>query len=72
MSPNKRILLNIVATYGRNLYALVCGLFISRWMLSALGKSEGGLDGVVGGLMVVVLASISMRLARGRIATVRV
>ena len=40
MSPNRRILLNIVATYGRSLYALVCGLFISRWVWAALGKSE--------------------------------
>ena len=25
MSPNRRIFLNIVATYGRSLFALVCG-----------------------------------------------
>ena len=37
MSPNRRIILNILATYGRSLYALVCGLFISRWVLAALG-----------------------------------
>jgi len=50
MSPNKRIFLNIVATYGRSLYALVCGLFISRWVLAALGKTDFGLYGVVGGM----------------------
>ena len=33
-------MLNIVATYGRSLYALVCGLFISRWVLAALGKTD--------------------------------
>ena len=38
MSPNRRIFLNIVATYGRSLYALVCGLFISRWVLAVVGK----------------------------------
>ena len=27
MSPNTRIFLNIVATYGRLLYCVVCGLF---------------------------------------------
>ena len=27
MSPNKRIFLNIVATYGRSLYCVECGLF---------------------------------------------
>lgn len=35
MSPNKRIFLNIVATYGRSLYMLVRGLFIARWVLAA-------------------------------------
>ena len=68
MSPNRRIFLNIVATYGRSLYALVCGLFISRWVLAALGKEDFGLYCVVGGLMVVGLAIISMRLMRGGIA----
>ena len=44
MSPNRRIFLNIVATYGHSLYALVCGLFISRWVLSAaVEKSVFGL-----------------------------
>ena len=38
MSPNRRIFLNIVATYGRRVDALVCGLFISRWVLAALGE----------------------------------
>ena len=54
MSPNRRIFLNIVATYGRSLYALVCGLFISRWVLAALGKTDFGLYGVVGGLTVFI------------------
>ena len=55
MSPNRQIFLNIVATYGRSLYALVCGLFISRWVLAALGTSEFGLYGVVGGMTVIVM-----------------
>ena len=50
MSPNKRIFLNIVATYGRSLFALVCGLFSGRWALQALGEVDFGLNGVVGGL----------------------
>ena len=36
MSPNRRIFLNIVATYGRSLYALVIGLFCGRWTLRTL------------------------------------
>ena len=55
MSPNRRILLNIIATYGRSLYALVYGLFISRLVLAAVGKSEFGLYCVVGGMAVIEL-----------------
>lgn len=42
MSPDRRILLNIVATYGRSLYALVCGLVVGRSGLAALGETEFG------------------------------
>ena len=49
ISPNRRIFLNIVATYGRSLYVLVWGLFISRWVLAALGNTDFvGLYGLVG------------------------
>ena len=51
MSPNRRILLNIIATYGRSLCARVCGVFVSRWVVAALGR---GLDDVVGGMTMVV------------------
>lgn len=50
MTANKRIFLNIVATYGRSLYALVIGLFCGRWTLMTLGEVDYGLIGVVGGL----------------------
>ena len=48
MSPNRRIFLNIVATYGRSVFAIVCGLFTSRWVLMSLGQVDYGLFGVVG------------------------
>jgi hypothetical protein len=51
MSPNRRIFLNIIATYGRSLYALVLGLFTARWALQALGVCDYGVMGVVGGLI---------------------
>ena len=51
MSPNRRIFLNIVATYGRSLYALVIGLFCGRWTLMALGEVDYGLFGVVAGMV---------------------
>lgn len=38
MSPGKRIFLNVAATYGRSLYALVVGLFCARWVLMSLGE----------------------------------
>lgn len=50
MSPNKRIALNIIATYGRSLYQLVVGLLCGRWSLMALGTVDYGLNGVVGGM----------------------
>ena len=59
MSPNRRIFLNIVATYGRSLYALVCGLFISRWVLAA-EKSEFGVCGVAGGMIAIELLAGAM------------
>ena len=46
----RRIALNIVATYGRTVFAFLCGLFTARWALLALGKVDYGLYGVVGGL----------------------
>lgn len=48
MTENRRIALNIAATNGRSLFALVCGLFTSRWVLMALGQSDYGLYGVSG------------------------
>ena len=51
MTQNRRIALNIIATYGRSLYALAFGLFCGRWTLMALGEVDYGLIGVVGGLM---------------------
>ena len=54
MTQNRRIALNIVATYGRSLYSLVCGLFTARWVLMALGHEDFGLYGVIGGLVVFI------------------
>lgn len=51
MTSSRRIILNIVATYGRNLYALVIGLFCGRWTLMALGETDFGLFGAVGCLI---------------------
>lgn len=51
MTENRRIFWNVVATYGRSLFALVCGLLTSRWILMALGQVDFGLFGVIGGLM---------------------
>lgn len=67
MSPNRRILLNIVATYGRSLYCVVCGLFTSRWVLAVLGKTDFDLYGVVGGMMgFIVFLNSLLNVATGR------
>lgn len=73
MSPNKRIFLNIVATYGRSLYALVCGLFSTRWVLLALGQEDFGLYGVVGGLVVFIsIVNMLLGCAVGRFYAVSI
>ena len=69
MTLNRRILLNIVATYGRSLCALMCWAFVSRWVLAA-GKSEFGVCGVVDGMMVIELLAYTMRQDCGGIAVV--
>ena len=54
MTQNRRIILNILATYGRSLFSLACGLFTSRWVLQSLGVVDYGLYGLVGGLTVFI------------------
>ena len=50
MTQNRRIVLNIAATFGRSLYVVVIGLLCGRWALNALGEIDYGLYGVIGGL----------------------
>lgn len=50
-SNARRILINILATYGRSIVSFVFSLFTARWILRALGQSDFGLYGVVGGVM---------------------
>lgn len=73
MTGNARIALNIVATYGRSLYALVLGLFTARWALQALGQVDYGLMGVVGGLAAFIsFLNNLMAVAVGRFYAVNV
>ena len=51
MTKNKRIFLNIMATYGRSLYGFVLGIITARWAFQALGESDYGLMGLVGGIV---------------------
>lgn len=54
MTENKKIILNVLATFGRSIYALIVGLLAGRWTLMALGEINYGLIGVVGGLVALV------------------
>ena len=54
MSPNRRIVLNIVATYGRTLVGAACGIFSTRWVLMALGKEDFGLYGLIASLIIFI------------------
>lgn len=51
MTSNRRIFLNIVASYARSAYVLFLGLITARWLLLSLGTVDYGLLGVVGGLI---------------------
>lgn len=46
-----RILVNVFALYGRNLIAILCGVFAGRWLFLSLGEVDYGLYGVVAGLI---------------------
>ena len=52
MTANKRIVLNIAATYLRTMLGVICGIFSTRWVLIALGKEDFGLFGLVGSLVI--------------------
>lgn len=54
MTENRRIFINIIATYIRSVYSIVLGLFCGRWALMALGEIDYGLSGLIGGLMVFI------------------
>ena len=54
MTQNKRIILNTVATYGRSMFGVLCGIFSARWVLAALGQVDFGLYGLIGGLIIFV------------------
>jgi len=50
MTENRRIILNVAATYLRSFYRLALGLVTARWLLLSLGRIDYGLFGLVGGL----------------------
>ena len=62
MTQNKRIALNTLATYGRSIFGVVCGIFSTRWVLEALGQEDYGLYVVVGG-MTMFLSFVNIQLA---------
>lgn len=73
MTANKRICLNIIATYGRSVYSMVCGVFTSRWVLMALGDVDYGLYGVVGGFAAIIsFVNLLLATAVGRFYAVSV
>lgn len=66
MTENRRIWLNVAATYARNIYSLALGLVTARWLLLSLGQVDFGLFGVVGGLIAFV--TFVNRLLSGAVA----
>ena len=67
MTQNRRIILNVIATYGRTMFSIVCGLFTVRWVLMVLGHEDFGVYGVVGSMAIFVVflnTQLSEALAR--------
>ena len=67
MTQTRRILLNVLATYGRSLFSMACGIFTGRWVLEALGSTSYGVFGVVGtviGMVTVVNNMLSSSVSR--------
>ena len=62
MTQNKRIILNTVATYGRSMFGVACGIFTTRWVLEALGQVDFGLYTIIGG-MIIFLNFLNIQLA---------
>jgi len=62
MTQNRRIAINTIATYGRSMFGVLCGIFSARWVLEALGQVDFGLYTVIGGL-VVFLGFLNIQLA---------
>ena len=54
LTENRRIFWNIVFTYGHSLLSMIGALFISRWVLMALGQVDYGLFSVIGGLVIFI------------------
>lgn len=64
MTQTKRIIVNLLATYGRSLVTVFCHLFTARWVLAALGTTDYGLFGVVGSVIFFV-TFLNANLAQG-------
>lgn len=54
MTKTRRIILNVLSTYGRSIVSFVVTLFTARWILMALGEEDFGAYGVVGCLTFIV------------------
>lgn len=52
MTQGRRIILNTLATYGRSVFGIACGIFSARWVLEALGHENYGLYAVVGAMAI--------------------
>lgn len=50
MSENRKIFINILATFGSTIFGIICGLLTCRWLFLALGKVDYGLLNLIVGI----------------------
>ena len=62
MTQSRSIILNFIATYGMDLFPLICGMFTVKWALAAMGKVDYVLFVAILLLVVARVATVQMLL----------
>lgn len=53
-SDSKKLIINFIVSYGREIISVICGIFTSRWTLQILGIENYGMVHVIAGMLAFV------------------